>query len=246
MKAGWTNQRLVAALFALLVTTSTAGAQQPAAPALPPPPTAQKPAQTATTPAMDQAAAERLAAKVQAYYEKSRDLVADISQRYRYRAAGRTLKASGTLEVRKPGLLRWSVSTPSQRVFIIDGKTLQLYDAEEKTLTIRGDVARETMPAAVSFLWGQGQLLRDFAIKPAQRPQDGATVIELVPRQKQAGFQRLYFAVDPATGQVQVSVVIDVEGNENRIQFANVRTNTGVGDARFKFEPPAGTRVVRP
>ena len=189
--------------------------------------------------------AVQLAERVQQHYEKSRDLSADVVQRYRYASAGRTLKANGSLLVKKPGQLRWTVTKPSQREFVIDGKSLAIFDAEDNTVLIRKVFSAESMPAAVSFLWGAGNLTRDFDIKPALRPQDGPQVIELVPRRPQPGFQRLYFAVDPATGQVQVSTVVDHEGNENRLAFANVRVNTGLTDARFLFDPPPGATVTR-
>ena len=189
--------------------------------------------------------AAQLAERVQKHYEKSTDLTADVEQRYRYAAAGRTLMASGSLLVRKPGLLRWTVKKPSLREFVIDGKTLSVYDAEDATVLVREDFSAESMPAAVSFLWGAGNLVRDFDVKLASRPKDGPHVIELVPRRPQPGFQRLFFAVDPATGQVQVSTVVDHEGNENRLAFSNVRVNTGLAADRFRFVPPPGTTVQK-
>jgi outer membrane lipoprotein-sorting protein len=43
---------------------------------------------------------------------------------------------------------------------------------------------------------------------------------------------------------VRESVITDGQGNVNDLVFADIRVNTRVPDALFKFTPPAGTRVI--
>ena len=50
-------------------------------------------------------------------------------------------------------------------------------------------------------------------------------------------------AVDPATGLVNKSVVIDSEDNVNVYAFSNVKTNTGIKDDRFHFEMPKNAHI---
>jgi outer membrane lipoprotein carrier protein len=188
--------------------------------------------------------ASRLLAKVQRFYDRSRDLTADVDQRYVYASMGRTLTASGAMQLKKPGLLRWEIVKPSPRSYVIDGKSLYIWDSEENEVVVRRDFSADTLSAAVTFLWGQGRLARDFAATLVARPDLGATVLQLVPKKPADGFQKLYFAVDAESGLVLKSVVVDPEGNENALSFSNVKTNVGLKAAAFQFVVPKGATVT--
>jgi len=193
--------------------------------------------------AAPQAADAGLVERVQRFYEKTRDFSADFEQEYRYEAMGRTEKSSGTVQVKKPGLMRWDYAKPWPRRFVLDGKSLYVHDVEDNSVTIKRDFASDSLSAAVTFLWGKGRLGDEFLATKVDRPEYGAAVLELVPKKPQPGFRKVFFAVDPATGAVVASVVVDSQGNENRISFRNVRANQGVPDARFRFEIPRGATV---
>jgi outer membrane lipoprotein carrier protein len=212
---------------ALLVTLLTlpALAATPAAPSTPNP-------------------AASLLAKVQAFYDRTQDLTADVDQQYAFHAMKRTLKASGTMQLRKPGLMRWDVAKPYAKQYLIDGQALYAYDSDDHEVVVKKDFSADSLSAAVTFLWGKGQLARDFDAAMVAKPEYGTNVIELTPRGPQAGFSKLYFDVEPASGLVRRSVVLDTEGNENRLTFSNVRTNTGLKAERFRFEKPQGATLT--
>lgn len=195
-------------------------------------------------PAAKPADAAQLLARVQAFYDKTKDLTADVDQQYTFHAMKRTLKATGSMQLKKPGLLRWDVTKPYAKQYLIDGQALYAYDSDDNEVIVKKDFSADSLSAAVTFLWGKGQLARDFDVASVPKPDYGANVLELTPRGKGAGFAKLYFDVEPATGLVRRSVVIDTEGNENRLTFANVRTNAGLDDARFKFDKPKGATVT--
>lgn len=187
--------------------------------------------------------AAALAMKVQRFYESTTDFAADFEQSYRYRAMRRTQNSSGAVEVKKPGLMRWDYSRPYPRHFVLDGKALYIFDPEDNAVMVNREFTSDGLSAAVTFLWGRGNLSDEFDITLVQRADYGSTVLELVPKTPQPGFTRLFFSVDPDTGAVLSSVVIDSQGNENRITFKNVRTNTGIDAKRFQFEIPKGAVV---
>jgi len=188
--------------------------------------------------------ASALLAKVQRFYDRTRDLSADVDQRYVYASMGRTLTASGSMELKKPGFLRWELVKPSAKSYVVDGKSLYLYDAEENEVLVRRDFSADGLSAAVSFLWGRGRLAREFSAARVSRPDLGETVLELTPKSPQGGFRKLFFAVEAKTGLVQKSVVVDPEGNENALTFSHVHTNLGLTDARFRFDVPKGATVT--
>jgi outer membrane lipoprotein carrier protein len=189
-------------------------------------------------------AATKLLARVQKFYDRTKDLTADVDQRYVYTTMGRTLTASGAMQLKKPGFLRWEIVKPSPKSYVVDGKSLYLYDAEENEVLVRRDFSADGLSAAVTFLWGRGRLARDFTASLVPRPDLGEDVLQLVPKKPASGFQKLFFAVDAKTGLVKKSVVVDPEGNENTLAFSNVKTNVGLKDEAFRFVVPKGATVT--
>lgn len=197
----------------------------------------------AVQPKAPELSAATLADKVQAFYEHTTDFSATFTQHYQYKAMARTQKSAGTVQVKKPGLMRWDYVEPHEKLFLLDGKSLWIWDPSDKMVMVNREFSSDQLSAAVTFLWGQGKLSDEFDITRVDKPKYGSTVLELVPRKPQGGFTRLFFTVDPATGAVVTSVVIDSQGNENRIEFSDVKTNTGLANSRFQFSVPKGATV---
>lgn len=197
----------------------------------------------AVKPKLPEPSAAQLADKVQAFYEDTADFSATFTQQYKYKAMARTQKSQGTVQVKKPGLMRWDYVKPHEKLFLLDGKALWIWDPSDKAVMVNRAFSSDQLSAAVTFLWGRGKLSDEFDIQRVEKPAYGQTVLELVPKTPQGGFTRLYFAVDPKTGAVVTSVVIDSQGNENRIEFSDVKTNTGLADSRFRFSVPKGATV---
>lgn len=215
-------------------------AQAPPQPVKPKNPLPKVKPQLPTPPATGAAA---LAEKVQSFYEHTRDFSASFTQQYKYKAMARTQKSAGTVQVKKPGLMRWDYTAPYEKLFLLDGKALWVWDPEDNAVMVNRSFSSDQLSAAVTFLWGKGKLSDEFDIQQVDKPSYGETVLELVPKKPQSGFTRLYFAIDANTGAVVTSVVIDSQGNENRITFTDVKTNAGVPSDRFTFQVPKGATV---
>lgn len=215
-------------------------AQAPPQPIKPKNPLPKVKPQLPTPPATGAAA---LADKVQTFYEHTRDFSASFTQQYKYKAMARTQKSAGTVQVKKPGLMRWDYTAPYEKLFLLDGKALWVWDPEDNAVMVNRSFSSDQLSAAVTFLWGKGKLSDEFDIQQVDKPSYGETVLELVPKKPQSGFTRLYFAIDANTGAVVTSVVIDSQGNENRITFTDVKTNAGVPSDRFMFQVPKGATV---
>jgi outer membrane lipoprotein carrier protein len=69
-------------------------------------------------------------------------------------------------------------------------------------------------------------------------------VLSLSPKQPQAQVKNILFVVDPSTFNVRESVITDAQGNVNDMLFSDIRVNTGIPEATFRFSPPPGTRVI--
>jgi outer membrane lipoprotein carrier protein len=184
--------------------------------------------------------AAELTRKVQAFYEKTRDLEAAFTQTYVYAGVGRRLTSTGTLKVKKPGLIRWDYQSPSPKVVAVTGRKLVQYEPEEGQAYVDEQFDATAMTAAVGFLLGTGNLARDFESTLGE----GGTLV-LHPKAPDPRVARIVFTVG-ADGEVLATSVFDGAGNENRLAFTAIRRNTGLADAAFEVKLPAGTRRVGP
>jgi outer membrane lipoprotein carrier protein len=190
--------------------------------------------------------AAQVAEKLQAVYEGTRDFKAAFRQEYTSAALGRRKASSGFVYVKKPGMMRWDYKEPAPRHFVADGKALYIYDPELEQVMVDRSFSGSELSTAVTFLWGKGNLLAEFEVAFAARPelQDGqAYVLELKPR-KAARFRRVWFAVERDTFRVLKTLVEDPGGNLNLITFSKMATNAGLADEAFKFEIPEGVEVL--
>ncbi len=210
----------------------------PLAAAAAPPVAAPAGAQPAAAPTPDLAAAQ--VRKVQALYERTRDLTARFTQTYTYAGLGRKAVSTGTLSVKKPGLMRWDYATPGKKTIAVVGKRLVQYEPEENQAYVDERFDATAMSAAVTFLLGTGDLLKEFT--PAL---DAAGALVLTPRTPDPRVARITLTTGPE-GEVLGTAVVDGAGNENRLAFEGLRRNAGLADAAFEVALPKDVRRVAP
>src|SRR5256885_2825888 len=119
-----------------------------------------------------------LAQRVQAFYAHSKDFSASFRQHYTYVAIGRTEDSEGVVQVKKPGLVRWDYANPDRRTLYIEGRTLWIWRPDDQEAQVKRDFGVEQLGSAFTFLWGKGNLLKEFSPKsvptPAGLPQGDA------------------------------------------------------------------------
>jgi len=225
------------------VPTPSPAAGKPAKPAATAKPSATaKPAVPAKpAPAAPASPADAVAAKVQAFYDQTKDFSAEFIQSYTRVALSKTSESRGTVKVLKPGMMRWDYASPEPKHFIADGKQLYVYDPEDQHVTIDPNFQISDQGSSLSFLWGQGKLTNEFTIAMGPLKEANVTILELTPK-KDATYTKLTLTVEPS-GQVTESVLHETSGNTNRFRFQNVKTNGGLTPAAFQFTPPPGAEV---
>jgi outer membrane lipoprotein carrier protein len=185
--------------------------------------------------------------KVQDAYDRAKDVHAKFEQTLHSQIGG-DKKASGEVWLKKPGKMRWDYATPEKKLMVSDGKSLWVYEPEDAQ-AFKQDLKSSTLPTSVSFLVGEGKLADEFEVTIDKTPGVGTgdeVVLKLVPKVATAAYRYLLFVVDPRTGLVQKSILYDQQGGTNQLDFSGVETNVkgSVGDSKFKFTPPAGTKVI--
>jgi outer membrane lipoprotein carrier protein len=204
---------------------------------------AQKP--EAKTEAKPEAPAS-VVARVQKYYDATRDLHARFEQEIASPSRA-PQKAGGEVWLKKPGKMRWDYARPEKKLMVSDGGTLWVYEPEDEQ-AFKQSLKDNALPAQVSFLLGEGKLAQEFDASFTKLDGLGADelALKMVPKTGTAAYRYLVFVVDNKSGQVKRTVIYDQAGGTNRLSFVDVEQNKGVDDGRFKFTPPAGTHVLTP
>jgi outer membrane lipoprotein carrier protein len=195
----------------------------------------------ATAPASAAPAPEAaaLAERVQAYYEGTNDLVARFTQTYTYAGFGRRQVSSGTLRVKKPGMMRWDYEKPAPKTIAVKGSRLVQYEPEENQAYVDEHFDASAMSAAVTFLLGQGDLAREFDLAL-----DGTGALLLHPKEEDPRVESIALTVGKQ-GEVTATRVVDGSGSVNEIRFSDVRRNQGLPDSAFEVKLPRDVHRMR-
>jgi outer membrane lipoprotein carrier protein len=189
---------------------------------------------------------EEVAAALQKKFDGIRDFSADFTQLYE---GGVLRKKSpperGTVFIKKPGKMRWNYKSPEEKVFVSDGRQIQLYVPADKQVMVSDVPTDDRATSAVLFLMGRGNITRDFSVAYGEGAIDGTYVLRLQPKRRQAEYDWLQLTVDRKTLQILELTAGDLQGGRSTFRFTNFKENPGVSDKTFAFTPPRGTDVVK-
>src|SRR5512144_129283 len=184
--------------------------------------------------------AAALAARVQGYYERTRDLEARFTQTYTYAGFGRRQVSSGTLRVKKPGMMRWDYEKPARKTIAVKGSRLVQWEPEENQAYVDEKFDATAMSAAVTFLLGKGDLAREF--DPSV---DDLGALALRPKAPDPRVESIALTV-AEDGAVTATRVVEGSGNANELKFAAVKRNPGLPDSAFDVKLPKDVRRIAP
>ena len=185
-----------------------------------------------------------IARRVQAFYAQTKDFSAGFRQHYTYVAIGRVEESEGVVQVKKPGRVRWDYAKPDRRTLYIEDRTLWIWRPDDQEAQVKRDFGGEQLSSAFTFLWGKGNLLKDFSPRAVPAPEGlpKGDALELTPIKAMPGIEKLLFVV-AKDGQVLASVVTNPQGDINQIVFSAAKIDQGLSDSLFHFAPPKGAYV---
>jgi len=187
-----------------------------------------------------------VAAALQTKYDRVRDFTADFTQLHVSILKKKGSQHTGKLQVKKPGKMRWDYAKPDKRLMVSDGAMLWVYDPEDEQ-AYKQDLKSNALPAQVSFLLGEGKLDKEFdaSLTKVDGLAPDELALKMVPKTGTTAYRYLVFVVDGKTGQVRQTIIYGQDGSINRMSFVDVQQNKGVDDSKFKFSPPAGTKILK-
>jgi outer membrane lipoprotein carrier protein len=191
--------------------------------------------------------ADEVVSSVQGFYAGVEDYRAAFVQTTAHKMfAGRLERAYGQVLFKKGGLMRWEYERPDAKLFVYDGAVLWIYEPEVPQI-FKGAADAERLRRALAFLTGEGKILDEYTAKKISSKKMGfpdGHVLKLKPKQKNSPFNHVELYVDGADFHVVRSVVVDHEGNRNRLDFEKPETNVGLPAGMFEFNPPKGVPVI--
>jgi outer membrane lipoprotein carrier protein len=183
------------------------------------------------------------ATALQQKYDRVKDFTADFSHVYEGGVLKKKSSERGTVQIKKPGRMRWEYTAPEKKTFVSDGSRIYSYIPADKQVMVSPMPSDDEATTAVLFLTGKGNLTRDFNVSYVDADPE-AWGLRLDPKRKQTDYDWLVLVVDRKTLQIRGLTAADQQGGRSSFEFTNYRENTGLSDKAFEFKIPRGTDVI--
>ena len=185
--------------------------------------------------------AKDLAARVDRHYNQLHSLKAGFAETYQGMGVKRA--ESGTLLLLKPGRMKWDYSSPSGKLFLLDGKYAWFYT--------RGDPQVQRIPAKelddlrspLRFLLGHTELAKEMNSLTQVAAGNGSFILSGQPKGQEQRIRRLSLTVT-AEGTIVAIEIEETDGALTHFTFTGEQPNVAVPADVFHFTPPAGVPVV--
>ncbi len=188
-----------------------------------------------------QLTALELAARVDRHYDQLHSLKAGF--REDYAGLGMTRSETGTLFLRKPGSMLWQYTTPTGKIFLLDGKSAWLYskgDAQVQRISAKD---LNDLRSPLRFLLGHTQLQKELSGLRIVGVSNGLYTLSGLPKGQENRVARLSLTVT-AAGTITAIEVVEVDGATTRFTFTGEQPDAPIPAETFHFAPPPGVPVV--
>jgi len=177
---------------------------------------------------------------VEQRYNKARTLSVDFSETY-YAGKQARRTESGTLELRKPGKMRWNYAAPPGKVFLSDGKNFYLYDPTTQRVEKSRMRDSEDLRAPMAFLLGKLNFYKEFG-GFSERSDGVDTWLTAEPDALNVPYSKVEFLITPEARIRRLRVTGD-DLSILDFAFSNEKLNAPMDDQRFAFRLPAGAEL---
>ena len=188
--------------------------------------------------------AQETARAVQQKYDHVTDFTADFTHTYEGGVLKKTITERGSVQVKRPGRMRWDYTSPEQKLFVSDGHRIYSYVPADKQVVVSPMPQDDQATTAVLFLTGKGNVTRDFRASYTEGNSPDTWALRLEPTSRQRDYDWLVLVVDRKTMQIRALVAADQQGGRSTFAFTNYRENTGLADKIFTFKIPRGVDVI--
>lgn len=190
--------------------------------------------------------------RLQARYEKTKDLQADFTQKTTIEGFERPMTSSGKVYIKKPGRLRWNYLEPSTEDIYVDRDDVKVYVPEHKQVLVGKLTNMAASRAPLELLQGAAKLDASFHAEPTSgksRGVGGIRLVTLVPKsqegQARGTVQKIIVEVFPKTYFIRSLSLHEISGNVSNFEFSSLQSNVGLEDDLFVPKFPPDVEVVK-
>ncbi len=190
--------------------------------------------------------------KLQARYEKTKDLQADFTQKTQIEGFERAMTSSGKVSIKKPGRLRWTYLDPATEDIYVNKDDVKVYVPEHKQVLVGKLTQMAASKAPLELLQGAAKLDESFNVEPTPgkgRGVGGLRLLTLIPKsqgqESTRSLQRIVLEVYPKTYYIRTVSLYEISGNVSHFEFSTPQANTGLGDEIFDPKFPQDVEIVK-
>lgn len=188
--------------------------------------------------------------RLQARYEKTKDLQADFTQKTLIEGFERPMTSTGKVYIKKPGRLRWNYLDPSTEDIYVNRDDVKVYVPEHKQVLVGKLTQMAASKAPLELLQGAAKLEESFVVDPTPgkgRGVGGLRLLTLFPKGQEPTrtLQRIVVEVFPKTYFIRTVSLYENSGNVSHFEFSSLQANIGLGDELFDPKFPADVEVVK-
>ena len=153
--------------------------------------------------------------------------------------------ASGSIFVKRPGMMRWEYDKPDRQTIITDGKKLWIYKPDDNQVMIGKAPSFFGDGKGAGFLSDMKLIREKFTVYFEKEKSDHDYVIKLLPKEQTIGIAKIYLAISKTTFKIKKIITQNEYDDENVIELVNSKFNLNLDESLFSFIVPDGTDVIR-
>ncbi|HIJ57721.1 MAG TPA: outer membrane lipoprotein carrier protein LolA [Deltaproteobacteria bacterium] len=153
--------------------------------------------------------------------------------------------ASGKLQVKRPGMMRWDYEKPDKQIIVSDGTHLWVYRPEDNQVLVGRAPSFFGEGKGAGFLSDIKSVRKNFSITLENKEGEKSYRLKLVPNNQTQDLSRVFLVVSPDTFEVMEVITYNPYDDETRIELTDYSYDRNLGDDVFRFEIPDGTDVIK-
>ncbi len=171
-------------------------------------------------------------------------LSASFVQKTTLKAMEMTDSASGTVLFKFSNMMRWEYNYPTTQQIISDGTKLWFYVPEDNQVMIGNASSFFKNGKGASFLTDVESIRKTFFISMEEKFDDRYK-LKLVPIEKTLGISHIFFVVSEKNFDIIEIVTYNEYGDENLLEFTNIKFVKKIDELQFKFTVPKEVDVLQ-
>ena len=189
-------------------------------------------------------AAKVIMEKIEKRYSQT-GFSADFNQISTLKALDITDTASGTMLVKRPGMMRWEYEKPEKQIIVSDADKVWIYRPEDNQMLTGNapDFFKEGRGAG--FLSDMKILRKKFTINLINNESDDFYILKLLPNDKIFDIAIIFLKVLKSNFNIVCITTYNLYDDETKIDFSAIKFMEKIDDSMFELIMPEGIDLLQ-